>query len=803
MFQNITEEVQEEEKTRTNIKVIRILKELLSFQNILIYVMTFFMSTLSIKQGIIPFGLAMVAACIGSSIPIICVYIAALIGTFVGNGLSALANFIAVSVMYFVLVLIFKSKIAVDERNELIKTGGKLFWACMIVEIVKNIKGVFLMYDFLIGVISAALVYVFYKIFVNGIILIKEFRIKEAFTIEELIAGTIMIAITSLAFNTLSIWNINISNIIIIFMIMVLGWKNGMLVGATCGVATGLAISFSVDTSFIEILMFAVSGIFSGLLNRFGKIGVIIGFILGNVLLTYTTNGNALVISYFREIFLASIGLLFVPSNIKISIKDLVGDKKLLSDIGETRLNGAKNEEISEKLKTVTDMFYEMMNSKEKNNIEFEEEFINVFLDNIEEIDDNIFYEVICNEENGIVLDIYKCIEENEIIVDKDLIKILTDHNNYIFMQDETIKNDLQEMIKIANRSYKMVQISIAKEQERNKNLKNMASNLKEASKIIDECAKKVVDDSVSKYAEKEKEIVLLLKSKNIELKSCTVKRIKNEKYIVSLEADNNQVKLKEKDVTINIADIISKSLGTKIIYQREKNLNDDKFLQVYASEDKYILQVGSSRLSKDNENISGDSNLQMRLDDGKYLLSIADGMGSGKDARESSKFAINMIKKLMVPGFEKEETIKLINNSLNLKSDKETYSSLDITVLDLYTGHAEIIKNGACNTYIKNKKNIKIISSDSIPVGIAENAELKSTTYEVSEGDILVMCSDGVLESKDEMKKDWIEEFLKNVSTNNVQKLADLILAEAVDNSYGIAKDDMTVIVCKIVKKK
>jgi stage II sporulation protein E len=64
-------------------------------------------------------------------------------------------------------------------------------------------------------------------------------------------------------------------------MIMVLGWKNGMLVGATCGVATGLAISFSVDTSFIEILMFAVSGIFSGLLNRFGKIGVIIGFILG------------------------------------------------------------------------------------------------------------------------------------------------------------------------------------------------------------------------------------------------------------------------------------------------------------------------------------------------------------------------------------------------------------------------------------------------------------------------------------------------------------------------------------------
>ena len=47
------------------------------------------------------------------------------------------------------------------------------------------------------------------------------------------------------------------------------------------------------------------------------------------------------------------------------------------------------------------------------------------------------------------------------------------------------------------------------------------------------------------------------------------------------------------------------------------------------------------------------------------------------------------------------------------------------------------------------------------------------------------------------------MKNFLKNVSTNNVQKIADLILAEAIDNSYGVAHDDMTVIVSKIVKRK
>ena len=374
MFQNITEEIHEE-KIENNMKLKNILKELLSFQNILIYFLTFCMSTLSIKQDIIPFGLAIMAACVGSSIPIIGVYAVALIGTFVGNGFTAMSNFIAVSIMYFVLVLIFKSKVAVDERNEIIKTGGKLFWACMIVEIIKNIKGVFLIYDLLIGIISSALVYVFYKIFVNGLIVFKDFKIKEAFTIEELIASTIMIAITSLAFNGINIFGINISNVIIIFMIMILGWKDGMMVGATCGIATGLAVSFSVDTSFIEIVMFAISGVFSGMLNRFGKIGVIIGFILGNTALTYTTNGNALVISYFREIFIASVGLLFVPSNIKLKMADLVGDKKLLSDIGETRLNGG-DIEVSQKLKTVSDMFYEMMNAKESEPSKLKEEFV-------------------------------------------------------------------------------------------------------------------------------------------------------------------------------------------------------------------------------------------------------------------------------------------------------------------------------------------------------------------------------------------------------------------------------------------
>ena len=86
---------------------------------------------------------------------------------------------------------------------------------------------------------------------------------------------------------------------------------------------------------------------------------------------------------------------------------------------------------------------------------------------------------------------------------------------------------------------------------------------------------------------------------------------------------------------------------------------------------------------------------------------------------------------------------------------------------------------------------------------GFNDNIELKSTTLEVNDGDIIVMYSDGVVDSKENVGKEWIEDYLRNISTNNVQKIADLILSEAIDNGFGIAHDDMTIIVTKIVKKK
>ena len=219
MFQNIADmDNHNEEVQDKSSDVIYRLKEIFKYQNIIIYFLTFLMSMLSIKGELTPFGLAMVAACVGETVG---VFTMAIIGTCIGSGLAGLENFMAISIIYFILVLLFKAKVAVEERNEIIKTGGKLFCASLITSVIKSIMGVFLIYDVFMGIIASAILYVFYKIFVNGLNFIKEFSIKKAFTIEELIAGALIIALASLPFSNINIFSLNLSNVIIIFMIMV------------------------------------------------------------------------------------------------------------------------------------------------------------------------------------------------------------------------------------------------------------------------------------------------------------------------------------------------------------------------------------------------------------------------------------------------------------------------------------------------------------------------------------------------------------------------------------------------------
>lgn len=80
----------------------------------------------------------------------------------------------------------------------------------------------------------------------------------------------------------------------------------------------------------------------AGFLSRFGKIGVILGFASGNILLSYVTSGGLAPIIYLKEIIVASLGLLLVPKRIQINVEDFFGKDLCLPARSNLWIRGKK-----------------------------------------------------------------------------------------------------------------------------------------------------------------------------------------------------------------------------------------------------------------------------------------------------------------------------------------------------------------------------------------------------------------------------------------------------------------------------
>ena len=169
MFQNISDNndtFNEEDEIREN-RINLLLKELFKPRNCIIYILTFLLSMVKINNKALPFGLAIVAACLGSTIPIFMVYIVSIVSVAIFNGGAGLSVYFYTSLIFFLLIFFFKPKISTDDRNEVFKVGTRLFFASFIYCWITNVRGTFSSYDIFIGFIISLITYTFYKIFVN------------------------------------------------------------------------------------------------------------------------------------------------------------------------------------------------------------------------------------------------------------------------------------------------------------------------------------------------------------------------------------------------------------------------------------------------------------------------------------------------------------------------------------------------------------------------------------------------------------------------------------------------------------
>ena len=552
MFQNISkqdEEVFDEdvELNKEN-RVKGILKENLSIQNCIIYILAFMVSLVggqdSMFTSIAPFGFAIIAASIGARIPALLVCIVTLIGTTIKFGGNGLLFYILTLLIFLAFVLIKRPK-EEEERNEKIKVGIQMSLAVFIVQTVKMLFNGFLVYDLAYNIMLSLVTYILYKVFVNALVVFSEAGIKKVFSIEEVMGSALLLAIAVNCLGNLSIFGYSIRNILSILIVLVMGWKNGMLVGATTGITIGTVLGILNGQDPTMLAAYAISGLVAGLLNKLGKIGVIVGFIIGNIILSYVANGNTIEVIKFQEILIAALGLLAVPKSYKLDISTIENDEKLLPETTTRTLE--ENKDTIHKLSKMSDTISQMakeyedaaasivtdeeLEQQERANREiFEEELFA----NLEGKEDNLLYDDLASNNEGILDEIFEIMLKKDVITRKEIVQIFANHNNYIMgfstdsKEDEYVaQNDIDEVVRAINSSYRISKINFVWKKKLDEKKKTMSTQLNSVSEALSNLANQITTEEQDPYKEEKEEIKALLKDKEINLKDITIKQEK------------------------------------------------------------------------------------------------------------------------------------------------------------------------------------------------------------------------------------------------------------------------------------
>ncbi len=211
-------------------------------------------------------------------------------------------------------------------------------------------------------------------------------------------------------------------------------------------------------------------------------------------------------------------------------------------------------------------------------------------------------------------------------------------------------------------------------------------------------------------------------------------------------------------------------------------------------------VEVGLAKLPKRGNYLSGDSHITSSLGPDRYLLALSDGMGVGKSAAKESRNTISLLHQIIAAGLSAEIAINTINSVLMVRSETETFSTVDLAILDLGTGRVELVKIGAAPSFIKRGPNVTVVKSATVPLGIVDHVQVEPECRTIRPGDFLVMVTDGIWDvaKTEEDKERWILSRLQREASLDPEVIAEGLLARALEISPD-AGDDMTVLVARI----
>lgn len=350
-----------------------------------------------------------------------------------------------------------------------------------------------------------------------------------------------------------------------------------------------------------------------------------------------------------------------------------------------------------------------------------------------------------------------------------------------------------EEFIRRTNRHYELYRLNLSWENRMRRSAAITADQLHHMADMLQNmrnylCAQLELDQNLSQRVQEE-----WTRGSLPILRTQVLKDLKTDRYTLHLEARVGHSQKLKHQLEARLESMLERPVqvtGSRMIKQG---------LWDWQIEETCRLRVESSVLSKGKERVNGDSTWMGRLPGGRYAVAISDGMGIGSQAGGESERALRILRLLLEAGAEEEEAIRLLNSMLLLCGDGEHFSTIDLVVMNLYTGSVHIAKAGSAATILKKQGRIQVYRSDNVPVGIMEKAEWEAFQDHVEEGDWIVLASDGVFDQQrdSESVERKIRAIMLRQSREASAKMAQSIY-DAVCSGWQ-QEDDMTIITVRI----
>ena len=249
------------------------------------------------------------------------------------------------------------------------------------------------------------------------------------------------------------------------------------------------------------------------------------------------------------------------------------------------------------------------------------------------------------------------------------------------------------------------------------KNREGYAGQLNHFAKVIQRTTREL-DAGIFEDRHLEKRLKSRLKKKGVKVLSSVFYLTPGGKYEIhmTVKATKGQCV-----TTKEFASVVGACVGRDMTpEQGERPILGEEYCTIACVEGaKYFTLQGVAKIGKDCEKISGDTFLMKHLPGGKKGVALSDGMGAGKDAFKESEMVVEMLEEMLEAGFPVKTAIQMMNTALVIGRDEVHFSTVDVSLFDLYNGTCEIVKAGAAVTFIKRKTGIEEVVSATLPIGV------------------------------------------------------------------------------------